>query len=198
MSAFERAKKVWTDIVCLQEPYVGGDVLARPAQEIRWGTVGEWKKQKVAIGIAITRWNRIIVEARADIIKHSYIQALDLWELEKTGGKKKKRTVNRYNNHLQEDHVWTRVGSNTRRIAMADTDWDSIIEDRVIILGDFMAHSPEWNPYVGERRDAASHENPIETHDLIMNNETGVVTGPTGSSRMSIIDLTFTTPNIVA
>lgn len=35
MAAFEGAKKVGADIVCLQEPYVGGGVLAHPAYEIR-------------------------------------------------------------------------------------------------------------------------------------------------------------------
>lgn len=34
MTTFERAKKVAADIVCIEEPYVGGGVLAHPAHEI--------------------------------------------------------------------------------------------------------------------------------------------------------------------
>lgn len=79
------------------------------------------------------------MEARINIINHSYIQALDVWEQEKRGGKKNRRTriVNVYYNHLWPDQAWTEAGSCTRRKALADADWNSIIEGKVVLLGDF-------------------------------------------------------------
>lgn len=74
--------------------------------------------------------NRIIVEARMDIVNHLYIQALYVRELDENRGKKKKRTrvVNVYDNHLPADQAWTLMGSNTRRRALTDADWDGIID----------------------------------------------------------------------
>lgn len=66
----------------------------------------------------------------------------------------------------------------------------------MVLLEDFNAHSLKWNLHYGERRDAARLKTLIEKHDLIQNNKPGVVTRPTCNSRISIIDLTFTTPNI--
>lgn len=37
------------------------------------------------------------------------------------------------------------MGSGTRRKALVDTDCDSIIEGRIVILGHFKAHNLEWN-----------------------------------------------------
>lgn len=56
----------------------------------------------MVIEIAIITRNRIIVEARADIINHPYIQVLDVWELVKRREKKKRRmkVVNVYDNYL--------------------------------------------------------------------------------------------------
>lgn len=76
MAAFERAKKVGGDIVLLKEPYLGGSLMAHPAYKIWWGTVGKRKEQRVAIGIAITTENRLIEEARTDIINHPCIHTL--------------------------------------------------------------------------------------------------------------------------
>lgn len=145
IAVFERAKKVDADLVCLQEPYVGRGVTSHPAYEIRWGMIGERKQQQVVIEILVTPQNRIIVEARTDIINHSYIQALNIWELEERRGKKKSSmgVLNVYDNHLQTDQAWTAVGSNTRRRALVDMDWDNIIRGRVVVMGDFNAHSLE-------------------------------------------------------
>lgn len=80
-------------------------VQADSAYEIWSGIVGERKEQQVQIEIAITTRNRIIKKARSDIINHTYIQALDVWELIETGGKNNRRTrvVNVYNNYLCPD-----------------------------------------------------------------------------------------------
>lgn len=53
-------------------------MLAYPAYEIKWGMVEKQKEERVGIGIAITIRNRIIVDARTDIINYPYIQGLDV------------------------------------------------------------------------------------------------------------------------
>lgn len=70
------------------------------------------------------------------------------------------------------------------------------MEGRVILLGDFNAHSPKWNLHFGERSNAAGLEALVDRHDLILNNELGMVTRPTQRNTTSIIDLTFTTQEI--
>lgn len=70
IAAFEGTRKVDTNKVYLEEPYVGWGVLAHPAYEIPSGTVGERNKKRLTIGIAVITKNRIIVEARMDIINY--------------------------------------------------------------------------------------------------------------------------------
>lgn len=53
------------------------------------------------------------------------------------------------------------------------------MERRVILLGDFNAHRPEWNLYSGERREVVGLEALIEEYDLILNNDPGKATKPT-------------------
>lgn len=121
MTDLERAKSVEVDIVCIQESYVGGVIVSHPAFNIKWGTVGKRKEQRVPIGIAVSTRERLIVEAQTDIIYHSYIMALDLWELERLEGKKKrsKRVINVYDNNLRADQVWKEIqdtGTSRRRV----------------------------------------------------------------------------------
>lgn len=108
MVDLKEAKSVRTNIVCFQEPYVGGNIFSRPAFDIRWGTVWKMKEIRISIGIAVSRRGQLIVEARMNIIDYIYIMAQDLWELEIPGGKKKRRTriVNTYDNNLHSDQVW--------------------------------------------------------------------------------------------
>lgn len=107
MASFEGAKSVGANRVCIQEPYVSGGVLSHLAFDIRWGTVGKRKEQTVAIGKVVSTRGRLIVEARTNIIDHSYIMVLDLWELEKPGGKKNRKTrvANTYENNLTAHQV---------------------------------------------------------------------------------------------
>lgn len=48
----------------------------------------------MTIQVVITKMKNIIVEARTDIFNHPYIQALDVWELEKGGVKKQEEGEN--------------------------------------------------------------------------------------------------------
>ena len=71
--------------------------------------------------------------------------------------------------------------------------WDQIIEGRCLLLGDFNAHSPLWNPQVRARVNAGPLENLIDEAGLYINNELGIPTQPKSTPGISIIDLALTT-----
>ena len=62
-----------------------------------------------------------------------------------------------------------------------------------MLLGDFNAHSPTWNPLITQRKDAEPLEKIIEEYDLILNNEQGAIIRPGNRNKGSIINLAFTT-----
>lgn len=77
------------------------------AYDIRMRTTGKGKEQRGTIELAVSmRW-RLIEEAQTDIIDHSHIMVVHLWELEKASAKKKRKTrvVNIYDNSLKTDYV---------------------------------------------------------------------------------------------
>lgn len=49
--------------------------------------------------------------------------------------------VNGYDNYQRTDQMLGKVESNMRRRTLVDTDWDSIIEGRVVLLGDLNVYS---------------------------------------------------------
>lgn len=53
------------------------------------------------------------------------------------------RIMNVYDNHLVADQVLTGMGSNKRRRSLADSDWDSIIESKVVLLRKSNSHCPD-------------------------------------------------------
>lgn len=118
-----------------------------------------------------------------------------MYESWKNEGEQKKRStqiINVCENHLRADHLWAQVGNTNQRRAMGDANWDSLVEGKVILLGDFNAHSREWNLHCGEQRDATYLEALIKRHYLIFYNEPGRGIRPTRRNTISIIDLTFT------
>lgn len=145
--------------------------------------VGNGKKQRIAAGIAINTMGRLILDARTDIIDHPYIIVLDIWELNRQREKMKRRTrlVNNYNNNIRADQVWSPVGSATRHWALAEGEWTAILLGRTVFLGDFKAHSPQWNMHCREQRDVVGLEAIIKTYSLIYNNEPGREIRPTRS-----------------
>lgn len=129
-----------------------------------------------------------------------YILVQDIQELERPGGKKNRRTtvVNTYDNSLREDQVWEAVGIETRHIALGNTKWDWILEGSTVLLGNLNTHSLHCNIHYRERRGAAGLEAPIETLDLICENEREKLTRPTRGQVTSIIVLTFTSIELIA
>jgi hypothetical protein len=74
--------------------------------------------------------------------------------------------------------------------------WDEVLEGRCLLLGDFNAHSPIWNPLANTRTNAGPLESLIEEENLYINNEPGVPTRPKTTPGISIIDLALTTVNM--
>ena len=112
---------------------------------------------------------------------------LDIWELtDKKEKKRRTRVVNIYDQNIQVE------GRNTRPVK--EIQWEQILRERVILLGDFNTKSPSWDPQ-GRSENAKDLEEIIEKFDLILNNDTIVYTRKQGYSK-SIIDLTFTTPSL--
>ncbi|KAJ5453717.1 uncharacterized protein N7458_004673 [Penicillium daleae] len=80
-----------------------------------------------------------------------------------------------------------------RRRAIEDVHWDSVLEGRCLLLGDFNAHSPLWNPQANRRTNAVPLESLIESESLYINNKLGIPTRPKTTPGISIIDLSLTT-----
>lgn len=64
------------------------------------------REQRVVLEISGNTKRRFIVRAQTDIINHPYEKVLDIWKLDRQGGKMSRiRLLNTYNNNLREDHV---------------------------------------------------------------------------------------------
>jgi len=69
-------------------------------------------------------------------------------------------------------------------------DLSQLIEGRTILVGDFNARSPAWDPWVAGRQNAGTVERLMERHELIVNNNDHQATRRRKNCR-SIIDLTL-------
>lgn len=138
MAPFKGVKTVVKNIVRNEELYICGGVLSHPAYYIRWETTRKHKEQQVTIEVVVHTMEKLMMKAWINIINHSYIMVLDLWELEKASGKKKRRIrlVNTYDNSLKVDHVWNIVVRFTRLRAVADAEWNRILIGRNVLLCD--------------------------------------------------------------
>lgn len=77
-ATFQVGVDIGAEILCLQEPYLGGKGMAHPAYEFRFGYKSEYRQERVAIGVKKDLGVRIIVEYRSDLIEHSYIQVIGI------------------------------------------------------------------------------------------------------------------------
>ena len=108
---------------------------------------------------------------------------------------RKTRLINCYDNKIGPNTTYNNEIDSNRR-AISDVNWESLIQGRAIIFGDFNAHSPMWNPLISTRTEASPLEYIVENFDLILNNEPGAITRSNARNNKSIIDLTFTTTSI--
>jgi hypothetical protein len=88
--------------------------------------------------IAIT-----VVKARIDLVDHPYALALDVWDTHRETKAKRRRTrlINVYDNRIGPETCYEGDYNYSRR-AIKDISWDVLLRGRVVLLGDFNAHSP--------------------------------------------------------
>jgi ribonuclease HI len=110
-------------------------------------------------------------------------------------GRRRTRLINIYDNRIGLGTCYLGDSERTWR-AIEDLQWQSLLRGRAVLLGDFNAHSPTWNPLIAQKRDAESLERIIEEFDLILNNEEGAITRPGKGNKGTIIDLAFTTTEL--
>ena len=188
IAALETGIELGVGLVCLQEPYIDR-VFSHPGYLMYWPE-GAREDCRVAVAVRKGQGPGLRVEARSDLANHPYIMVLDMAE-----GPRTTRVVNCYDNWVGEGRVW-QGPSPQRRRAIQDGDWARIIQGRCLLLGDFNAHSPRWNPHIGPRVNAGPLEAIIDEHDLIINNDPDTLTRPRGTPGVSIIDLALTTPRL--
>ena len=183
----EGALEAGVEMVCLQEPFLGRDLhlFTHSAFQIYWPEVGKGEQKQIRVAIAVRKdvLNTFIWEDRSDLIQHTHIQAMDIWELnEKREKKRWTRVINTYDQNIQD-------GQGRRTRPIRQVEWKRVLQGRAILLGDFNAKSPHWDPY-NKPRNAKDLEGLIERFNLILNNDTTVFTRVEGGKK-SILDLTF-------
>ena len=178
-------------VVYLQEPYLGKrcQKFTHGAFQIRWPELPQGDQHQTRVALAIRRdlLERYVWEERTDLVQHSHIQVLDIWELTDNREKQRRtRVVNVYDQNIQVE------GRSTRPIR--EIQWGQVLNGRAILLGDFNAKSPSWDPQ-GRSVNASDLEGIIKGFNLILNNNTSIYTHEQGNSK-SVINLTFTTPSL--
>ena len=140
---------------------------------------------------------QLIIEARTDLLNHPYALVLDIWDIQPVTKTKKRRTrlINVYDNRIGLGTCYKGDAERTWR-AIEDIQWQPLLRGRAVLLGDFNAQSPLWDPFITQRKEAGPLETIIEDFDLILNNEQGAITRPGNKKKGSIIDLTFTTTDL--
>jgi ribonuclease HI len=194
IAALETGLNTGAEVVCLQEPYIHNE-FNHGSFLLFWPEKGEQKNKRVLIAVRRELLNQANLEARTDLIDHPYFLALDIWELD--GGPLRKqvrrtRIINCYDNWIGRGCVWQGDVVQRRR-ALEDVNWESMLQGRAILMGDFNAHSPLWNPQARTRSNAAPLEALIRQHGLQIENDPELPTRPKSSPGISIIDLTLTT-----
>jgi ribonuclease HI len=190
-AALEAALEEDIGLVCFQEPFIGkrSQKFTHGAFQIYWPEIDNERQKETRVAIAIRKdlLNSFIWEERSDLVRHSHIQILDIWELSKSREKRRKtRVINIYDQNIQRNERITRP--------IKETQWERVLQGRVIFLGDFNARSQLWDPN-GKGENAKDLEEIIEKFGLILNNDTRVFTREQGKSK-SVIDLAFTTPQL--
>ena len=198
IAALETGLKLNAAFICLQEPYIGPNQhISHPGYTLYWPEAGEHKNKRVTIAVRRDLITQLIIEARTVLIDHPYALAIDIWDLQQDTRTRKRRTrlINIYDNRIGLGTCYQSDANRSWR-AIEDITWNTLLRGRAVLLGDFNAHSPAWNPLISRRIDAGPLEQLIKDYNLILNNEPGAITRPGKDNRGSIIDLTFTTEEL--
>jgi hypothetical protein len=65
------------DIVCLQEPYIARD-FRHGGYLLYWLGKGDWKDARVTIAVRRDLLDKLVIEARTDLLDHPYLMAVDV------------------------------------------------------------------------------------------------------------------------
>lgn len=185
VAALEAAIQRGAEVACLQEPHVGRKyTISHPSFQIRWPECAK-QDTRVALAIRNDALDRYVFEERTDLVDSPHVQCLDVWET--VGRRKMRRTrlINIYNRARVQGGGYT----------IDHIDLSSLIEGRTILIGDFNARSPTWDPWLVGRQNAGTTEQLIERHELIVNNNDYQPTRR-GKSCRSVIDLTLSTGRV--
>ena len=117
-----------------------------------------------------------IIEFKVDLINHPYFLTINIWDIHsKIKAKIRKiRLINTYDVIISPETVYQGEYIYIKR-AIEDINWNIILRGRAILLRDFNAYNPAWNPLITTRIRAGPLEQIIEDYDLILNNESGVI-----------------------
>jgi hypothetical protein len=187
IATLEAAMERRAEVACLQEPYVGKKhVISHPGLQIHWPERSK-RETRVALALRNDALNRYVFEERTDLVNSPHVQCLDVWETSDRRKVRRTRLINIYNK--------ARVQSGGYKIDHIDPS--RLIKGRTILEGDFNAHSPAWDPWVGGRQNAGTTERLIEKHELMVNNNDHQPTR-CGKNCRSIVDLTLSTHGVEA
>ena len=191
VAALEAGLELGVGLACLQEPYI--DMEFRHGRyQIYWPEAGSRQDQQVAVAIWRDLVNKVIVEAQKDLLDHPYFIVVNVWELNRARERARRtQVINCYDNSLGMGHCWH--GESERQRALEDVQWEQVIEGRCLLVRDFNAHSPLWNPHMRAQVNAGPLDDLINKEGLYINNELGVSTRPKRTPGISIIDLALTT-----
>jgi hypothetical protein len=122
IAALEAGLELGVDLACLQEPYIYMELQHRGYQ-IYWPEAGIRKDHRVAVAIRRDLLNKVMVEARTDLLNHPYLMMMDVWELGRNRERIRQiRIINCYDNWLGPGYCW-QGRDNRRRRAMRDVCW---------------------------------------------------------------------------
>lgn len=87
--------------------------------------------------------DKIVVDHRTDLINHPYFMLLEIRELDPQSKRpgSKTQVVNVYDDRVGKGCTWD-GGIPQIRKALEDVTWGPVIRGRILIAGDFNAHSP--------------------------------------------------------
>ena len=104
-AALEAALEMGAGLVCLQEPYLGKwcQKFTHGVFQIRWPELLQEDQQQTQVTLTIRRdlLEKYVWEEQTDLVQHSHIQVLNIWELtDKKEKQRRTRVVNIYDQNI--------------------------------------------------------------------------------------------------